>query len=155
MNVEINKTLGSPHTSVVFDSMAEVGWGELGQDGIGSLGRELEYLCVVLGSSEATGKVSNGEGKAIDEESRDMGGRNTKGKMSKVNIWTKISRMRKRNLCYFLKCNSALHTLSKSEQLEILHFHVFPFLLFLIYLCFFFFVLFFFFPFSAKVQNGD
>lgn len=45
MNVEINKTLGSPHTSVVLDSMAEVGWGELGQGGIGSLGRELEYLC--------------------------------------------------------------------------------------------------------------
>ena len=44
MNVEINKTLGSTHTFVVIDSMAEVGWGELGQGGIDSLGRELKYL---------------------------------------------------------------------------------------------------------------
>lgn len=39
MNVEINKTLGSPHKSIVLDSMAEVEWGELGQGGIGSLER--------------------------------------------------------------------------------------------------------------------
>ena len=45
MNVEINKTIGSTHTSVVLDFMAEVGWGELRQGGIGSWGRELKYLC--------------------------------------------------------------------------------------------------------------
>ena len=45
MNVEINKTLGSPHKSIILDSVAEVECGELGQGGIGSLGRELKYLC--------------------------------------------------------------------------------------------------------------
>ena len=45
MNVEINKTLGSPHMSIGLDSVAEVECGELGQGGIGSLGRELKYLC--------------------------------------------------------------------------------------------------------------
>ena len=34
MNVEINKTLGSPHMSIVLDSVAEVECGELGQGGI-------------------------------------------------------------------------------------------------------------------------
>lgn len=56
--------------------MAEVEWGELGRGGIGSLGKELKYLCG-LGRSEATDRDSNGEGKAVDDESRGMGGRNT------------------------------------------------------------------------------
>lgn len=41
---------------------------------------------MVLGRSEATGKDKNGEGKAIGGESRGMEARNTKRKMSKVNI---------------------------------------------------------------------